>query len=149
MTMVDWLLTEQLVEIFRAARTKRPDLNAELVARSPHGEEDVLAGAGTAVRIQATDSGLYLITPRRLARVVDEAAYDMVVFADLIGYDWISPEMEDKVALKDFKGQDVIVYFYPRDDTPGCTKEAEGFRDLWRKLQLIQNFSHASTAMER
>jgi len=46
----------------------------------------VLAGAGTAVRIQATDSGLYLITPRRLARVVDEAAYDMVVFADLIGY---------------------------------------------------------------
>jgi peroxiredoxin Q/BCP len=39
------------------------------------------------------------------------------------------------VALKDFKGQDVIVYFYPRDDTPGCTKEAEGFRDLWKKLQ--------------
>ena len=41
----------------------------------------------------------------------------------------------EKVALKDFKGQDVIVYFYPRDDTPGCTKEAEGFRDLWKKLQ--------------
>jgi len=40
-----------------------------------------------------------------------------------------------KVALKDFKGQDVIVYFYPKDDTPGCTKEAEGFRDLWKKLQ--------------
>lgn len=41
----------------------------------------------------------------------------------------------DKVALKDFKGRDVIVYFYPKDDTPGCTKEAEGFRDLWRKIQ--------------
>lgn len=39
------------------------------------------------------------------------------------------------VALADFKGRDVIVYFYPRDDTPGCTKEAEGFRDLWKKLQ--------------
>ena len=116
MTMVDWLLTEQLVEIFRAAQTKRPDLNAELVARSPHGEEDVLAGAGTAVRIHATNSGLYLVTPRRLARVVDEAAYDMVVFADLIGYDWISPEMEDKVALKDAHFD--RLYLYPRDAPP-------------------------------
>ena len=28
-----------------------------------------------------------------------------------------------------------IVYFYPKDDTPGCTKEACGFRDLWKDLQ--------------
>lgn len=40
-----------------------------------------------------------------------------------------------KVSLGDLKGQDVILYFYPRDDTPGCTKEAEGFRDLWKKIQ--------------
>jgi len=40
-------------------------------------------------------------------------------------------EHGEKVALKDFRGQDVIVYFYPKDDTPGCTKEACGFRDLW------------------
>jgi thioredoxin-dependent peroxiredoxin len=40
-----------------------------------------------------------------------------------------------RVSLGDFKGQDVVVYFYPRDDTPGCTKEACGFRDLWRDLQ--------------
>ena len=40
-----------------------------------------------------------------------------------------------KVALKDLKGKDVIVYFYPKDDTPGCTKEAEGFRDLWKEIQ--------------
>jgi peroxiredoxin Q/BCP len=39
------------------------------------------------------------------------------------------------VSLADFRGQDVIVYFYPRDDTPGCTKEAQGFRDLWKKIQ--------------
>ena len=31
--------------------------------------------------------------------------------------------------LTDYKGQWVVVYFYPRDDTPGCTKEACGFRD--------------------
>jgi len=29
----------------------------------------------------------------------------------------------------------VILYFYPRDDTPGCTKEACGFRDAWTDLQ--------------
>ena len=35
----------------------------------------------------------------------------------------------DKVSLKDFSGKTVVVYFYPKDDTPGCTKEACGFRD--------------------
>ncbi len=40
-----------------------------------------------------------------------------------------------KVALKDFRGKHVIVYFYPKDDTPGCTKEAEGFRDLFNDFE--------------
>lgn len=40
-----------------------------------------------------------------------------------------------KVSLAQFKGRDVIVYFYPRDDTPGCTKQAQGFRDLLGKIQ--------------
>jgi len=33
------------------------------------------------------------------------------------------------VALDQFKGRQVVLYFYPKDDTPGCTKEACGFRD--------------------
>jgi peroxiredoxin Q/BCP len=37
-----------------------------------------------------------------------------------------------KVALKDFAGQRVVVYFYPKDDTPGCTKEACQFNDNLR-----------------
>lgn len=41
----------------------------------------------------------------------------------------------NKVSLKDFKGQNVVVYFYPKDDTPGCTKEACGFRDLWSEIE--------------
>lgn len=41
----------------------------------------------------------------------------------------------NKVALKDLRGHNVIVYFYPRDNTPGCTKEACGFRDLWQDIQ--------------
>jgi len=36
--------------------------------------------------------------------------------------------------LADYAGKDVILYFYPRDDTPGCTKEACGFRDLHKQL---------------
>lgn len=41
----------------------------------------------------------------------------------------------NKVALREFKGEkNVLVYFYPRDDTPGCTKEACGFRDLKKEL---------------
>ena len=32
-------------------------------------------------------------------------------------------------SLEDYKGKTVVMYFYPRDDTPGCTKEACGFRD--------------------
>jgi peroxiredoxin Q/BCP len=36
-----------------------------------------------------------------------------------------------KVSLADLKGKPVVLYFYPRDDTPGCTKEACGFRDAF------------------
>ena len=35
-----------------------------------------------------------------------------------------------KHALDDYKGKTVVLYFYPKDSTPGCTKEACGFRDL-------------------
>jgi len=35
----------------------------------------------------------------------------------------------DKHGLEDYKGKWLILYFYPRDNTPGCTKEACGFRD--------------------
>jgi peroxiredoxin Q/BCP len=35
----------------------------------------------------------------------------------------------NEVKLSDFRGQKVVVYFYPKDDTPGCTKEACSFRD--------------------
>ena len=40
-----------------------------------------------------------------------------------------------EVSLSDFKGKNVVVYFYPKDDTPGCTKEACGFRDTYKKIE--------------
>jgi len=39
------------------------------------------------------------------------------------------------VDLAKLKGRHVVVYFYPKDDTPGCTKEACAFRDAWTKLE--------------
>jgi len=38
------------------------------------------------------------------------------------------------VSLSDFKGKNVILYFYPKDDTPGCTAEACSFRDNYQSL---------------
>ena len=35
----------------------------------------------------------------------------------------------NNVSLSDFKGKTVVLYFYPKDDTPGCTKQAQSFRD--------------------
>jgi thioredoxin-dependent peroxiredoxin len=39
------------------------------------------------------------------------------------------------VSLSQFRGQRVVLYFYPRDNTPGCIKEAQGFRDVYTKYQ--------------
>jgi peroxiredoxin Q/BCP len=39
------------------------------------------------------------------------------------------------VSLSDFKGKVVVLYFYPKDDTPGCTKEAQSFRDNYAEYQ--------------
>jgi len=39
------------------------------------------------------------------------------------------------VKLSDFKGKHVVLYFYPKDDTPGCTKEACAFRDNYSALK--------------
>jgi thioredoxin-dependent peroxiredoxin len=40
-----------------------------------------------------------------------------------------------KHSLEEYRGKTVVLYFYPKDDTPGCTKEACGFRDLGASLQ--------------
>ena len=42
---------------------------------------------------------------------------------------------EQRIQLKDFAGKPVVLFFYPKADTPGCTIEACGFRDTFTKLQ--------------
>ncbi len=57
-----------------------------------------------------------------------------------------APEFEaltdrgEPIKLSDFKGKDIVLYFYPRADTPGCTKEACGFRDdysMYKKRGVV------------
>ena len=52
-----------------------------------------------------------------------------------------APDFEGKtdtgetIRLSDYRGQRVVLYFYPKDDTPGCTKQACGFRDNYAEIQ--------------
>lgn len=50
--------------------------------------------------------------------------------------DFTAKDQNDKpVKLSDFQGKKVVLYFYPRDNTPGCTKEACSFRDNFADLK--------------
>lgn len=52
--------------------------------------------------------------------------------------DFCLPDKDNKeVCLKDFKGNFTIVYFYPKDNTPGCTTEAIGFTGILPDLQKL------------
>jgi peroxiredoxin Q/BCP len=46
-------------------------------------------------------------------------------------------EADKEISLSDFLGKYVVVYFYPKDNTPGCTLEAEGFRDNMGKFDEL------------
>jgi thioredoxin-dependent peroxiredoxin len=41
----------------------------------------------------------------------------------------------ETVKLSDLRGKPVVLYFYPKDDTPGCTRQACGIRDAWTEFQ--------------
>lgn len=99
-TLLDVLLTEQLVGIFQAAAAKRPGLNAVLVA-DPGGDANLVGDGGTAARIETTVGGSLLVTPRRIAREVGARRTDVALLKDLVGYDWISRDLSEKVRLMD------------------------------------------------
>ena len=47
----------------------------------------------------------------------------------------LQDENGKEISLKDLRGKTVVLYFYPRADTPGCTIEAQEFRDTYKKIQ--------------
>ena len=44
-------------------------------------------------------------------------------------------DVERKVSLKDYRGKKVVLHFYPKDGTPGCTREAIEFRDMAKEFE--------------
>jgi thioredoxin-dependent peroxiredoxin len=64
------------------------------------------------------------------------------------------PDQDGKdISLKDFAGKTVVLFFYPKADTPGCTIEACGFRDAYKKLQkagaVVLGISADSSAAQK
>ena len=49
----------------------------------------------------------------------------------------LTTDAGETVRLADLRGKRVVLYFYPRDDTPGCTKQACGIRDSWDAFPFI------------
>ncbi len=47
----------------------------------------------------------------------------------------LTSDAGESVSLSDLRGKPVVVYFYPRDDTPGCTAQACGIRDAWSDFE--------------
>src|SRR5918999_3768409 len=47
----------------------------------------------------------------------------------------LTSDSGERVRLSSLRGQPVVLYFYPRDDTPGCTAQACGIRDAWEELE--------------
>ncbi|MCF6283452.1 MAG: peroxiredoxin [Candidatus Polarisedimenticolaceae bacterium] len=44
---------------------------------------------------------------------------------------------DQTLSLSDFAGKNLVIYFYPKDNTPGCIKEGQAFRDLYPELQKL------------
>jgi thioredoxin-dependent peroxiredoxin len=47
----------------------------------------------------------------------------------------LTSDSGEVVSLSDLRGRPVVLYFYPKDDTPGCTAQACGIRDVWGEFQ--------------
>jgi peroxiredoxin Q/BCP len=48
-------------------------------------------------------------------------------------------DRDQPVRLSDLRGKRVVLYFYPKDDTPGCTRQACGFRDIYSGLEELNS----------
>jgi peroxiredoxin Q/BCP len=74
---------------------------------------------------------IVLLRPRiARAEILKEGDLAPPITTQMVAGDQITP-----FSLTDYRGRKIILYFYPKDDTPGCTKEACAFRDGFAKFQ--------------
>lgn len=64
------------------------------------------------------------------APVLNEAIADISTQAT-------APDGEQTISLSEFKGKNVVIYFYPKDNTPGCTTEGQDFRDAHEEFTAL------------
>lgn len=98
--LLDVLLTEELEAAFRMPIREGRAGNSTLIPQ-PGGASEKAAGRGSAIRILTRSGESLVVTPRRIAREVGEQLTDLVVLRELVGYDWISTELSEKVRLKE------------------------------------------------
>jgi peroxiredoxin Q/BCP len=87
----------------------------------------------TPVRVNANATKM---TARRRVRYKVEAEGETSMDVNDKAPEFTLPDQNGKdISLKEFRGKNVVLYFYPRADTPGCTIEACEFRDSYKKIQ--------------
>lgn len=59
---------------------------------------------------------------------------EVILTVGMLAPDFIGMTDQGEIKLSDYRGKYVVLYFYPKDDTPGCTKEACNFRDNMSEL---------------
>lgn len=75
-------------------------------------------GSAACAQPRRPDGGVGLVQPAALAP------------------DFVAPDQDARPrSLLEFRGHPVVLYFYPKDGTPGCTKEACAFRDAWKRYE--------------
>lgn len=79
------------------------------------------------MRWLARDGGLRMAKAKAEVKTLNEG--------DLAPAFTLESDSGEKVSLKDFKGKKVVLYFYPKDMTPGCTQEACDFRDSFARIK--------------
>ena len=71
----------------------------------------------------------------QLKPTADEYARDVVTEGEAAPDFTVTTDAGEQVSLSDFRGRPVVLYFYPKDDTPGCTVQARGIRDAYAELE--------------
>jgi thioredoxin-dependent peroxiredoxin len=90
---------------------------------------ELLCCSGTAIQTEVQSAEAVLAVRQRITCVMANELLLALKEGDLAPAFTVNTNGGGRISLADYLGQNVVLYFYPRDDTPGCTKEACAFRD--------------------